>query len=204
MKPSDKLLSKALHELADESPRGASPELSLEIKAAFARHHARRRRNRMAFAAVLATCLLFSLVWLHISRTSRPLTTAKNPAVTSHPAASSSTEAARRSGTATVTKAPNVQAISKAGSKARSKVPSNHVDPAPVATADFVALPTFDPSVPPGPSHMVRLELPGSALQLIGYPVDGDLLQRRVLTDVLVGQDGMPYAVRLVQTGTTY
>jgi hypothetical protein len=51
---------------------------------------------------------------------------------------------------------------------------------------------------------MVRMDLPGSALQLIGYPVDEELLERRVLTDVLVGQDGMPYAVRFVQTRTSH
>ncbi len=65
---------------------------------------------------------------------------------------------------------------------------------------DFVALATFDPAIPPGPSRIVRVDMTGSALQLIGYPVDGQLLDRRILTDVLVGQDGMPYAVRFVQT----
>jgi hypothetical protein len=65
-------------------------------------------------------------------------------------------------------------------------------------------LPTFDPAIPIGESCMVRLDLPGSALQLIGYPVDEELLERRVLTDVLVGQDGVPYAVRLVQTRSTH
>ena len=64
---------------------------------------------------------------------------------------------------------------------------------------DFIALATFDPAIPPGPSRIVRVDMPGSALQLIGYPVDGQLLDRRILTDVLVGQDGMPYAVRFVQ-----
>lgn len=67
-----------------------------------------------------------------------------------------------------------------------------------------MALPTFDPAVPVGESHMVRMNLSGSALQLMGYPVDGQLLDRHILTDVLVGQDGMPYAVRLVQVRNVY
>ena len=83
-------------------------------------------------------------------------------------------------------------------------VPRNHreaeTSPATIEAADFVALPSFDPAIPVGETHMVRMNLPGSALQLIGYPVDGQLLERHILTDVLVGQDGMPYAVRLVQT----
>jgi hypothetical protein len=88
--------------------------------------------------------------------------------------------------------------------KARSRAhgTSHAVAPAVVAAGDFVALPMFDPAIPIGQSRMVRLDLPGSALQLIGYPVDEELLERRVLTDVLVGQDGVPYAVRLVQTRT--
>ncbi len=72
-----------------------------------------------------------------------------------------------------------------------------------MASGDFVALPTFDPAIPLGQSRMVRLDMPGSDLQLIGYPVNEQLLERRVLTDVLVGQDGVPYAVRLVQTQST-
>jgi hypothetical protein len=86
--------------------------------------------------------------------------------------------------------------------KPESKPRSHHAgpSPAPVETVDFVALPSFDPAIPVGESRMVRMDLPGSALQLIGYPVDGQLLDRRILTDVLVGQDGMPYAVRLVNT----
>ena len=58
----------------------------------------------------------------------------------------------------------------------------------------------FDPAVPVGESRMVRMDLPGSALQLIGYPVDGQLLDQRIVADVLVGEDGLPYAVRLVRT----
>ncbi len=68
----------------------------------------------------------------------------------------------------------------------------------------FVALPMLDPAVPPGQSRLVRMEMPGSALQLIGYPITEDLLERRVVADVLVGQDGVPYAVRLVRTEVTH
>ena len=67
-------------------------------------------------------------------------------------------------------------------------------------TARFVALPIFDPDIPVGQSRVVRLELPGSALRLVGYPVDEELSERRVVTDVLLSQDGTPYAVRLVRT----
>jgi len=85
--------------------------------------------------------------------------------------------------------------------KPETKPRSHEVEspPAMVEAADFVALPSFDPAIPVGESRMVRMDLPGSALQLMGYPVEGQLLDHRIVTDVLVGQDGMPYAVRLVQ-----
>lgn len=73
-----------------------------------------------------------------------------------------------------------------------------------IASSDFIALPSFDPDIPIGQARMIRVELPGSDLQIIGYPVYEDLLQRRVLADVLVGQDGQPYAVRLIQTRTIH
>jgi hypothetical protein len=91
------------------------------------------------------------------------------------------------------------------GAKQRSKTQDHSVEAAPAITAgDFIALPTFDPAVPVGESRMVRMDLPGSALQLIGYPVDGQLLDRLIVADVLVGEDGLPYAVRLVRTRNLY
>jgi len=83
--------------------------------------------------------------------------------------------------------------------KQLSKARDHSVEaPVVIAAGDFIALPSFDSAVPLGDSRMVRVDLPGSALQLIGYPIDGQLLDRRIVADVLVGQDGLPYAVRLV------
>lgn len=62
----------------------------------------------------------------------------------------------------------------------------------------FIALPSYDPSVPAGDLQMVRLEVTGSDLRLLGAPVAGDLSER-VTADFITDRDGTPYAVRLVR-----
>lgn len=202
MNPADDSLSRALRELAAASPRGASPELEARLKRAFVRHHTRRRRTRMVMFAGVVLCVMMSAVWLQVSMRSRPVKTAKAPAPSVHQP-HAPLETAKVTGTAVVPVAvPHAPKIVKR----KSKVPGSHHVAAPVVLAnnDFVALPSFDPAIPVGRSQMMRLSMPGSALQLIGYPVNEELVNRRVLTDVLVGQDGLPYAVRLVRTQATH
>jgi hypothetical protein len=62
-----------------------------------------------------------------------------------------------------------------------------------------VALPTFDPAIPIDHLEMVRVDLPARALRLVGFPVSEEVADRRVVADVLLAQDGTPYALRLVQ-----
>jgi hypothetical protein len=203
MNPSEEGLSKALRELAAASPQGAPPELGVRLKSTFERQHSRRRRKRIALMTGLAVCLVISITWLRVGKPSRPATVATKPLQTAQSSVPASPVIA--SATRTITAAPAVIAHATRAKVRPKTTPRVHgasratSSPA-IAATDFVALPSFDPAIPIGQSRMVRLELPGSALQLIGYPVNEQLLERRVLTDVLVGQDGTPYAVRLVQT----
>ena len=48
--------------------------------------------------------------------------------------------------------------------------------------------------------RVVRLEMPGEDLRLVGAAVTEEIARRRVTADFVVGHDGTPYAVRLVQT----
>ncbi len=187
MNPSKDSLAEALRELAAASPQGAPPELGARLRSAFARHHAWRRK-RMALATGLAACLAISLSWWAGSKQPPPPAAPREPSrmvqrTEAPPAAAHATEL--NAGTRSKSKSRRVRRIAP---------------PPAVASADFLALPSFDPAVPIGQARIVRMEMPGSALQLVGYPVNEELLQRRVVTDMLVGQDGMPYAVRLVQT----
>ena len=207
MNPQRDALSEALREMAAASPE-ASPELGARLTTAFARHHAQRRmRQRVAVVIALAACVAVSVYWLRprgqvakvkVGEPATQTAQAPTPATSPEPKTIAPPEAPRLS-------APSIARASgkpRVHGKPETKPPSRDVEtpPATADTGDFVALSTFDPAVPLGASRMVRMDLSGSALQLIGYPVDGQLLDRRIVTDVLVGQDGMPYAVRLVNT----
>lgn len=207
MNPQRDTLPEALRELAAASPQ-ASPELSARLNSEFARHHARRRRrNRAAFAIGLAACLAISVVLFRSGKQTAPVKveppsqTAKTPSPSFEPktAASESPEVPAPSVTKVATRS---RTHTTRAAEARRR--SSEAPPVTLGAGDFVALPTFDPSIPLGVSRMVRVDMPGSALQLIGYPIDGQLLDRRVEADVLVGQDGLPYAVRLVQTANVH
>lgn len=209
MNPRKDSLSEALRELASASPQGAPSEVGASLRDAFARHHWRRRKRETALVTILAVGVASLLAWLWVDKVPRPGTVARqaSPATPSHDQASSISPAvvARDNVSVAPAATPAVLSPAKARPKARSRAhaASQTAAPAMATTGDFVVLPMFDPAIPIGQSRMVRLELPGSALQLIGYPVNEELLERRVVTDVLVGQDGVPYAVRLVQTRTT-
>lgn len=81
--------------------------------------------------------------------------------------------------------------------------PSRSVSPkGPVASTNsaFVALPSIE-MIPAGDElRVVRLEMPGEDLRLVGAPVTEEIARRRVTADFVIGHDGTPYAVRLVQT----
>jgi hypothetical protein len=193
MNPSEDRLSQGLRELAAAAPQVAPPELGARLRNAFARHHARRRQKRIALVASLAVACLISFGWVRAGKHARPDAAAKQQPVQTSPAPTAVTER-----TAVPPRVAKSERHAKNAAKTRNR--ANIAPAASVAEHDFVALPSFDPAIPVGQSRIVRLELPGSALQLVGYPVTEELLERRVLTDVLVGQDGVPYAVRLVRS----
>ncbi len=209
-------LSEALREMAAASPE-VSPELGARLSSAFARHHSQRRlRQRVAVVVALAAWVAISVYWLRPEREAATVKvaapapqTAQIPNVSVGPQDANAGHASPEPKRVVPENPgrPQAPAMAKAAVKPQvqpkqvAKPRNQGVEP-PVTgeTADFIALPSFDPAVPLGESHMVRMDLPGSALQLIGYPVDGQLLDRRIVTDILIGQDGMPYAVRLVNT----
>lgn len=73
------------------------------------------------------------------------------------------------------------------------------VETAAVEDLDFVPVPYGESLSADDPGLIVRVSLTRSALGNLGYPVDemngGDVVQ----ADLLVGEDGLPRAVRLVQ-----
>jgi len=47
--------------------------------------------------------------------------------------------------------------------------------------------------------RLVRVELPGSALNEIGWPVDFETANAPVKADVVLGQDGLARAIRFIR-----
>ena len=66
-------------------------------------------------------------------------------------------------------------------------------------TAVFVMLPGSEFMPPTQDLQILRVRIPRTRIQALGWPVNPDRLEERVLADVVVGDDGLARAVRLVQ-----
>jgi hypothetical protein len=70
--------------------------------------------------------------------------------------------------------------------------------PQEVAT-EFIPLGQAPPYTQAEEGHLVRVELPRSALASFGLPVNAEAPNGRVKADVLLGQDGVARAIRFVR-----
>ena len=59
--------------------------------------------------------------------------------------------------------------------------------------------PLMDPAPPFGRGKILRVELPASAMGMVGLPVNEQHLADSVQADVLVGEEGLPRAIRFVK-----
>jgi hypothetical protein len=172
MKAEDRL-SQSLRELAAESPSGLPPEARAHLEREFYRYH-RRRRIRVAGAGIAAGCLL-ALLLPFAARSKRP-SAAPSP---NRPSAPVEQPAAANPASAQFL--PMDRGLTAADS------------------SEFVALPSYDPAIPIDAARVVRLQIPGHALGLIGIPIGQEAGDRQFVADVLIAQDGRPYAFRLVE-----
>lgn len=82
----------------------------------------------------------------------------------------------------------------------RVSTPPESITPAPAEVAtEFLALPNADMLPPVNETSVVRVEMPRSAMRLVGLPVNENRVTERVRADVVFGQDGMARAIRFVQ-----
>lgn len=185
--PSEALLSSALRRLAKAEERNAPPELGASLLVKFRHHHRRRRQIRLAVVSAFVACLL-ALVGItgmrHKVRTAHQQIPA--PAAEHPPAVSAATK---------TNAAPDLQPRQR-----QVRASSNTADGTQAANDEgFVPLPSYDPAVAGGDLQMVRVEVTGSELRMLGARVAGDLSDRPVIADFITDRDGTPYAVRLVQ-----
>ena len=183
-------LTEALHGLAASSRQGAPVEVGAGLATAFRRHHARRRLVRRVTITALAACAALA-IGLMLSGLRSAHRMPKKMAVQQQPSAvpAKTSEATAVAKTVTTTPKP-------APKRVRPPRSSNNTV---ASRRQFLALPGYDPGVPADELHVVRVQLPGSALWQMGAPVSPDLGARQFMADFVVSQDGTPYAVRLVQ-----
>lgn len=184
MNQPEERLSSALRELASCSRQGASPELALALKDEFRRHHARRRRAFRMRIALVCLCMTGLASFFLLKKVPVSSNSARTTVIHTIPPQE-------------IVPPPEVN-ISTARPPALLKRPAANRNPS-VDARGFWALPSFD-LVPSGDQlRVVRLQMRGEDLRLVGAPVAEAMVRHRVTADFVVGQDGTPYAVRLVQ-----
>jgi hypothetical protein len=92
---------------------------------------------------------------------------------------------------------PRAANISYGAGGARAVAAQNA--PAQEIATDFIQLAEAGPYSQAEEAHLVRVELPRSALANFGLPVNAETAGGRVKADVLLGQDGVARAIRFVR-----
>jgi len=85
----------------------------------------------------------------------------------------------------------------------RKHVPREQFSPAQAAVREvatpFFDLPFSDAALPLDQATVIRVELPRSALELTGLPVDEDRRNQRIRADLVLGADGLARAIRFLE-----
>jgi hypothetical protein len=173
----------ALSALAEnDREREAPPEVEARLVGVF--HSRRRSGRRWAAIAALAAALVIALM-LWPNHTSKPDVSAA-PAVLPVPESAQPTREAERT--------PRVaRASHKFARKADAAQPPQPYE----VVTDF--FPLMNPAPSFGRGQMLRVQLPAAAMQTVGLPVREEHLNDLVQADVLVGEEGMPRAIRFVR-----
>lgn len=199
MNQNENRMSDAMRRLNAMAPRGAPSVLGDRLRDEFLHHHARRRRNRAERISLLAAGLAAAVAMSFFVLRPRSIS---NRARQENPETSPQSKPFSAGLVEPPAQQPQIHK-SPAPIRRLPGSPARTVNNAPADADRFVALPTYDPAIPIGDLQMVRLDLPGRALQLVGFPVSEDIADRRVIADVLLTQDGTPYALRLVRSTET-
>jgi hypothetical protein len=103
-------------------------------------------------------------------------------------------------GPAGVTKNPSASVSGAMNAGARvAPQPEGGAETAEVFGSDFVPVPYGESMSPDDAGLVVRVSMTRSALGSLGYPVDEMHGEEMIQADLLVGEDGLPRAVRVVQ-----
>ena len=191
-------LTVSLRALARDTRVAAPAEMQRRLEAAFGVYHAGSQRGardwmKWSAAAAIVICAIGFGVW-RLRPAPSPV-----PAVTQ---ASRPAEPARRPDTPAVTTASPVSSPREYTVSASSRPSSRPPLPNRAAVADrpFVAIPASGALPPLETAQIFRVEVPVGALPAYGFDIAPDATGSYVTADVLVGQDGQPRAIRLVNS----
>ncbi|HEV2965010.1 MAG TPA: hypothetical protein VG649_24515 [Candidatus Angelobacter sp.] len=187
-KQPEERLSEALRSLRQTAEQSAPPEIYSALAGAFRSHHIRRRRvQHIRIVLASAACLI---VFVALVRS------IKGPMHDSQPNAGNAAVHLIPPQDAQI---PDQQAAAQASLRESAKPHAPERASRAATVEDFLALPSYDPTIAAEGLRIIRLEGRGSDLRLAGAPVSEELSERRVVADFMVGHDGTPYAVRFVQ-----
>jgi hypothetical protein len=189
-------LRKALETLRDaDAGRGAPDFLETRLRAAFREKHALRPRFRWSWmgAFVMAAMAVF-VMWRLTAPTAvqaPPQIAKKTPPVLKEPA-----------------NAPEQVAAMQVPKQQTAPAPRRRVGPAPRQAVDavtasmrdnpFIALPYAPPLAPTDRGQVMRVRMPRQTLRQLGLPMNEERIFERIPADVLLGEDGIPRAIRIV------
>jgi hypothetical protein len=164
----------------------AAPEIELRLRKKF-RSWKRRRAWRQAavWAPVAAAMIVMIFALANRKHPSAPV----NEEVMAHDTVPN------ESGVAVLETSPPVTLTTPARVR-KHAASSQQSKPAEIVTEFF---PLMDPAPPLGRGQLFRVELPASAMQMVGLPVHEEHLSDAVQADVLVGEEGLPRAIRFVK-----
>jgi len=178
---SDESVHDLLRALAEaDASVEAPPELELRLREQFRSRNRQRLWRRSVLWAASAAAVV-ALVFVFANRNSAVAPT--TPVVVSPPAVT----------------LPKVSAppISQTAVAPRRRPTAARPHQREEIVTDF--FPLMDPAPPFERGQLLRIELPASAMQMVGLPVHEQRLADRVQADVLVGEEGLPRAIRFVK-----
>jgi hypothetical protein len=164
------------------------PRVEALLVAAFRNHHHRASwRRTLEWASVgAAAAVLLVFLWTAGGRSKAPSSPAPRK------------DASSQSGMPQEAKAPASPTLNEATLVADAEVSDASVSGT-YAASDFVPVPFTGAITPDDPGMIVRVQLTRSSLAQLGYPVAETPDEDLILADVLVGEDGWPRGVKLIQ-----
>jgi hypothetical protein len=166
------------------------PEVEATLLSAFRNHHRRVSwRRKLEWASIgAAAAVLLLFVWLGNGKQKAQTIPAPHKNISSQSAAPLQAEAAdpsRMVNRSSMSGTSDTETVASAGES--------------YLTSDFVPVPYSGSIVADDPGMVVRVQLTRASLAQLGYPVAETPDEDLILADVLVGEDGWPRGVKLIQ-----